>query len=45
MNAAYESAIHATRECIRLAPVLDAAMDAVLADPLDFVDSAGDALS
>jgi len=33
---AYQSAIHAVRECIRLAPVLDAALDKVLADPLAF---------
>ena len=30
---AYQSAIHAVRECIRLAPALDAALDAVLGEP------------
>jgi len=37
---AYQSAIHAVRECIRLAPKLDAALDTVLADPLDFSEPA-----
>lgn len=32
----FQSAIHAVRECIRLAPALDAALGQVLADPLDF---------
>jgi hypothetical protein len=33
---AFESAIHAVRECIRLAPALDAALDAVLGASLEF---------
>ena len=33
---AYQSAIHAVRECIRLAPALDAALGDVLSAPLDF---------
>jgi hypothetical protein len=32
----FQSAIHAVRECIRLAPALDAALNEVLAEPLDF---------
>jgi predicted helicase len=35
---AFQSAIHAVREGIRLGPALDAALDDVLADTLDFVD-------
>ena len=31
---AYQSAIHAVRECLRLAPALDSALDAVIAQPL-----------
>lgn len=33
---AYQSAIHAVRECIRLGPALDAGLDEVLANPLAF---------
>ncbi|MBI3748059.1 MAG: N-6 DNA methylase [Chloroflexi bacterium] len=33
---AFQSAIHAVRECIRLGPALDAALDAVITDALDF---------
>jgi hypothetical protein len=33
---AYQSAIHAVRECIRLAPALDTALEAVLSAPLAF---------
>lgn len=35
----FQSAIHAVRECIRLGPGLDAALNGVLADPLDFGDA------
>jgi len=37
---AFQSAIHAVRECIRLGPRLDVALDDVLADPLGFSDPA-----
>jgi Type ISP C-terminal specificity domain/N-6 DNA Methylase len=38
---AFQSAIHAVRECIRLGPSLDAALDEVLGDPLAFTPSDG----
>jgi predicted helicase len=37
---AYQSAIHAVRECLRLAPALDALLEAVLSDPIDFNEAA-----
>lgn len=37
---AYQSAIHAVRECIRLAPALDSALDAILVAPLTFSEPA-----
>jgi len=37
---AYQSAIHAVRECIRLGPALDASLDAVQADALTFTEDA-----
>lgn len=36
---AYQSAIHAVRECIRMAPALDSALDDVIAHPLEFRDA------
>jgi len=35
----FQSAIHAVRECIRLGPGLDAALNSVLVDPLDLGDA------
>ncbi len=35
---AFQSAIHAVRECIRLGPILDAALDSVLSEPLDVTE-------
>lgn len=35
----YQLAIHAVRECIRLGPALDAGLDAVLVDPLEFTET------